>query len=76
VYLEAIFLSHNFLPIFLFDMLLAIGRGGGFGNLMFDLWLTGLGSSFVFFGNVGPSILFLVFPFFGCFGYFMVDKVP
>jgi hypothetical protein len=24
---------------------------------------------------MGPSILFLVFPFLGCFGYFMVGKV-
>jgi hypothetical protein len=25
--------------------------------------------------DVGPSFLFLVFPLFGCFGLFMIDKV-
>jgi hypothetical protein len=43
------------------DMLLV--TGGGFRNLMFPLWFTLLGDSFVFL-NIGPSILFLIFPFF------------
>jgi hypothetical protein len=41
---------------------------------MFTLWFAFLGGSFVFL-DVGISILFLVFPFFWCFGYFMVGKV-
>ncbi len=37
----------------------------GFGNLMFPLWFALLGGgTFVFLG-VSPSILFLVFPFWG-----------
>jgi hypothetical protein len=36
----------------------------GFGNLMFHLWFMLLGGTFVFLG-VSPSILFLVFPFWG-----------
>jgi hypothetical protein len=32
------------------------------------------GGSFAFLG-MGPFILFIVFPYFGCFGSYMVDKV-
>jgi hypothetical protein len=35
----------------------------GFRHLMFPLWFTLLAGSFVFL-DMGPSILFLVFPFF------------
>jgi hypothetical protein len=41
---------------------------------MFPLWFTLFGDSFVFL-DVGPSILFLVFLFFGCFGLFMIGRV-
>jgi hypothetical protein len=41
---------------------------------MFSLWFILFGDSFVIL-DVSPSILFLVFPFFGCFGLFMIDKV-
>jgi len=41
---------------------------------MFSLWFVLLGGSFVF-SDVSPSILFLVFPFFGCFDFFMIRKV-
>jgi hypothetical protein len=41
-----------------------------FPSLLFALF----GGSFVFL-NVGASILFLVFPLFGCLGLFMVDRV-
>jgi hypothetical protein len=41
---------------------------------MFPLWFTLLGGSFVFL-NIGLTIFFLVFPFFGCFGLFMIAKV-
>jgi hypothetical protein len=40
---------------------------------MFPLWFAFLGDSFVFL-DVGPSILFFVFPFFGCFGLFMIGR--
>jgi hypothetical protein len=41
----------------------------GFGNLMFPLWFSLVGGYFVFL-DVGPSILFLVFPlFFGALVY-------
>jgi hypothetical protein len=36
----------------------------GFENLMFPLWFAFFGGSFTFF-DVGPTILFLVFPFLG-----------
>jgi len=39
----------------------------GFGNLMFPLWFTLL-SGFICLLGCESSILFLVFPFFGCFG--------
>jgi hypothetical protein len=46
-----------------FDVFFMIGRG--FGNLMFLLWFTFLGGSFVVL-DLGPSIsMFLVFPFLG-----------
>jgi hypothetical protein len=48
------------LPLSLFDMLIVIRR---FKNLMLPLWFTFLGVFFVFL-DVGPSILFLVFPLF------------
>jgi len=42
---------------------------------MFPLWFTFFGG-FVVFLDLGPSILFLVFPlFFGCFGLFTIGKV-
>jgi hypothetical protein len=41
---------------------------------MFSLWSALLGGSFVFL-DVGPSILFLVFLFFGCFDFFMICRV-
>ncbi len=41
---------------------------------MFPSLSTRLGGSFVFL-NVGAPILFLVFPFFGCLGLFMVGRV-
>jgi hypothetical protein len=36
--------------------------------LLFPLWFVLLGGSFVFL-DMGPSILFLVFPLFWCFGW-------
>jgi len=60
------------LPLFVFDMFFCDERG--FGNLMFPLWFVLLGGSFVFL-DMGPSILFLVFPLFWCFDLFMVGKV-
>jgi len=41
---------------------------------MFPLWSTLLGGSFVFL-DVCPSILFLVFPFFECFGFSIIGRV-
>jgi hypothetical protein len=41
---------------------------------MFPLWSTFLGGSFVFL-DVGPSILFLVFPFFGVLWFFINGKI-
>jgi hypothetical protein len=42
---------------------------------MFPLWFTLLGGSFVFL-DVGPSILFAVFPLFGgCFGLFTIGMI-
>ncbi len=44
---------------------------------MFPLWFALLDGSFVFL-DIGPSILFLVLPFFffgGCFGLFMIGRV-
>ncbi len=58
-------------PLSLFDMLLVTE---GFKNLMFPLWFTLLGGSFVFL-DTGPSILFLAFPLLGCFGLFMIGRV-
>ncbi len=59
-------------------MLLTRGVGGGggpgFRNLMFPSWLALLGGFSVFL-DVGPSILFLAFPLFGCFGLFMIGMV-
>jgi hypothetical protein len=43
-------------------------------NLMFPLWFALLGRSYVSL-DVGPSTLFIIFPFFGCFGLFMIGKV-
>jgi len=60
-------------PLSLFDMFFV--KGGGFKNLMFPLWLALLGGSFIFL-HMGPSILFLVFPFGGGrFGSFVVGRV-
>jgi hypothetical protein len=55
-------------PFPYFDMLLV----RGFRNLMFPLWLALLGDSFVFL-DVGPSILFLVFPLLGVL-WFIYDS--
>jgi hypothetical protein len=42
---------------------------------MFPLWFTIFGG-FVVFLDLGPSILFLVFPLFlGCFGLFKIGRV-
>ncbi len=41
---------------------------------MFPSWFTFLGFSFVFL-DMGPSILFFVFPFFLSFGLFMIRGV-
>jgi hypothetical protein len=41
---------------------------------MFLLWFTFLGG-FLVFTNVSPSILFFVFPLFGCFYLFMIGRV-
>jgi hypothetical protein len=41
---------------------------------MFLLWFTFLGGSLVF-SDVSPSILFFVFPLFGCFYLFMIRRV-
>jgi hypothetical protein len=55
--------------LFLIYMLLETGE------LDVPLWFALLVGSFVFL-DVGPSILFLVFPlFFGYFGLFMANKV-
>ncbi len=56
-------------PLSLFDMLLA--TGGGVRELDVPLWFALLGGSFVFL-DMGPSILFLVFPFFGWQGFINV----
>jgi len=58
------------LPLSLFDMLL--GNMRGFGNSIFPLRFALIGGSFVFL-NVGPSILFLVFPFFIWMLWFIYD---
>lgn len=50
-------------------MLLATLEQSGFGNLMFLLWSTLLGGSFVFL-DTSPSILFLVFSF--CCPFFLL----
>jgi hypothetical protein len=53
----------------------ASGDWSRFRNLMFALWFTLLGGSFVFF-DIGPSILFLIFAYFWwCFGSFMVAGI-
>ncbi len=55
-------------PLSLFDMLLATRRG--FENLMFPLWSTKLGGSFVFL-DACPSILFLGFPLLWVFWFIL-----
>ncbi len=54
-------------PLFLFDMLLTTRKGSGTRCSL-------LGDSFVFL-DVGPSILFLVFPLFRCFGLYLIGRV-
>jgi len=41
---------------------------------MFPLWFALFSGSFVFL-NMGLTILFIVVPLFGCFGFFMIGKV-
>ncbi len=56
--------ARSFQEVLLFSCLICFSwHKTGFGNLMFSFWFTLFGGSFVFL-EVGPSILFLVFPFF------------
>lgn len=41
---------------------------------MFSLWFAFLDGSFVFLA-MGPSLLFFVFPLFGCCDLFMIGRV-